>query len=162
MPLRLLHHIKNNAVAYIALFVALTGTSYAAVSLPSNSVGQRQIRNDVITPPKLNGSTIGGYVLYWAHIDTNGRVLDSRPSGARATSWNDNPSLGLLGGPITWHRPIPKECFALATAAQLPVPGASPAYAGVQMVSGPARFANVQVNPSIPVSTSVAVICPVR
>ena len=32
-------HIRANTVAYLALFVALGGTSYAAVSLPRNSVG---------------------------------------------------------------------------------------------------------------------------
>ncbi len=34
---------EANAVAYLALFVALGGTSYAAVQLPKNSVGSAQI-----------------------------------------------------------------------------------------------------------------------
>jgi hypothetical protein len=29
-------HVKRNAVAYVALFVALGGTSYAAVRLPAD------------------------------------------------------------------------------------------------------------------------------
>jgi hypothetical protein len=36
--------IRKNLIAYLALFVALGGTSYAAVSLPGNSVGTRQLR----------------------------------------------------------------------------------------------------------------------
>ena len=166
MPGRLLHHLKNNlknnVVGYIALFIALGGTSYAAFTLPRNSVGARQVRNHVIAPVKLDGKAIGGYVLYWAQIDAHGTVLASRPRGARTTTWNDNPSLGLLGGPVTWNRAIPGACFALATAAQLPVPGSTPAYAGVQMITGSARHAVVQVNPSTPVATNVAVICPVQ
>ena len=39
MPGRPLHHLRNNAVGYVALFVALGGTSYAAISLPAGSVG---------------------------------------------------------------------------------------------------------------------------
>jgi hypothetical protein len=36
------HH---TVVAYAALFVALGGTSYAAIKLPANSVGSRELRN---------------------------------------------------------------------------------------------------------------------
>ncbi len=34
-----IRHAKQNAVAYLALFVALGGTSYAAVELRAQSVG---------------------------------------------------------------------------------------------------------------------------
>jgi len=37
-----------NVIATMALFVALGGTSYAVVALPSNSVGQRQIRTGAV------------------------------------------------------------------------------------------------------------------
>ena len=35
MLTRLLHLIRNNVIALIALFVALGGTSYAALNLPA-------------------------------------------------------------------------------------------------------------------------------
>ena len=40
-------HLRRNLVAYLALLVALSGTSYAAATtlLPSNSVGTRQVIN---------------------------------------------------------------------------------------------------------------------
>jgi hypothetical protein len=158
--LKIRSFLRHNAIALLALFVALGGTSYAAFTLPRNSVGARQIRNQAITPGKLNGHAIGAFVLFWAQIDAHGSVIASRPSGARTTTWNDNPDLGLLGGPVTWGRAIPRDCFALATAAELP-PGVTPAYAGVQLIAGPARFAIVQVHPSAPVETNVAVLCPV-
>ena len=44
----ILTHLRGNAVAYIALFVALGGTSYAAINLPAGSVGTRQLQNQAI------------------------------------------------------------------------------------------------------------------
>src|SRR5215813_14706929 len=41
-------------ISLIALFVALGGTTYAATSLPANSVGTQQIRNKAVTPAKIN------------------------------------------------------------------------------------------------------------
>ena len=43
---RLRAHIRHNVVGYLALFVALGGASYAAVNLPANSVGGRQIKSE--------------------------------------------------------------------------------------------------------------------
>jgi hypothetical protein len=42
-----------NVVATLALFVALGGASYAAVSLPNNSVGTAQLRDRAVTQSKL-------------------------------------------------------------------------------------------------------------
>jgi hypothetical protein len=38
----------STVAAYAALFVALGGTSYAAIKLPANSVGSREIRNSSV------------------------------------------------------------------------------------------------------------------
>jgi hypothetical protein len=43
-----------NATSLVALFVALGGTSYAAVKLPANSVGSTQLRNHSITVRKID------------------------------------------------------------------------------------------------------------
>ena len=44
-------------VSVIALSVALGGTSYAAIVLPANSVGKRQIKKNAVTTAKVkNGS----------------------------------------------------------------------------------------------------------
>jgi hypothetical protein len=47
MWLHAARHLRHNVVAYIALFVALTSTSYAAATtlLPKNSVGTAQVIN---------------------------------------------------------------------------------------------------------------------
>ncbi len=69
-----LRHVRQNAVAYLALFVALGGTSYAAVNLPNNSVGSSQLRNHSITPGKFNGKYINGTVRAWALVAADGTV----------------------------------------------------------------------------------------
>ena len=46
-----------NVIASIALFVALGGVSWAAVTLPANSVGKRQLKRSAVTSAKVaNGS----------------------------------------------------------------------------------------------------------
>ena len=46
-----------NVVASMALFIALGGGAYAAVKLPANSVGTKQIKKGAVTPPKLSKAT---------------------------------------------------------------------------------------------------------
>jgi hypothetical protein len=45
-------------LAVIALFVALGGTSYAAITLPRNSVGTAQIKNRAVTQTKIAKKTL--------------------------------------------------------------------------------------------------------
>ncbi len=115
---RLTAHVRSNVVAYLALFVALGGTSYA-FSLPAGSVGTRQLRNGAvtsnkiangsITPAKLNAGEVGGSIRHWAHVNASGAVL-AGSSGARAAG----------GGPIfrvSWGDRFPARCGALVTPA---------------------------------------------
>jgi hypothetical protein len=44
----------SNAVALLALFVALGGSAYAATQLPKNSVGSKQIKEGAVSPAKLS------------------------------------------------------------------------------------------------------------
>jgi hypothetical protein len=52
-------HIRGNAVAYLALFASLGGTSYAAVTLGPGSVTTRAIANGAVTQAKLARSSVG-------------------------------------------------------------------------------------------------------
>jgi hypothetical protein len=47
-----------NVIASLALFVALGGASYAAVSLPANSVGSKQIKNGAVTGLKVRDASL--------------------------------------------------------------------------------------------------------
>ena len=53
MPERILSHLKSNLVAYVALFVALGGSSYAAVRLAPGSVRTRALARAAVTHKKL-------------------------------------------------------------------------------------------------------------
>jgi hypothetical protein len=57
---RLLGHRPSPAmvVAMLALFIALAGTSYAAVKLPANSVGSKQIKANAVVSSKIKNGSI--------------------------------------------------------------------------------------------------------
>jgi hypothetical protein len=46
-------------ISLIALFVALGGSAYAASSLPKNSVGTKQLKNNAVTEKKIAKSARG-------------------------------------------------------------------------------------------------------
>jgi hypothetical protein len=54
----MLTHLKRNAVAYSALFLALCGTSYAAARLPAESVGTKELRREAVTRAKLHRDAV--------------------------------------------------------------------------------------------------------
>jgi hypothetical protein len=72
---RLIAHFRSNLVGWVALFVALGGTGYAAVAIPRNSVGAPQLKNHAVTPVKLNPKFIGGSVRAWAIVSSAGKVI---------------------------------------------------------------------------------------
>ena len=46
-------------VACIALAIALSGVGYAAITIPKNSVGTAQLKNDAVSNAKLQGGSVG-------------------------------------------------------------------------------------------------------
>lgn len=46
------------AIALLALFVALGGTAYAAVTLPKNSVGTKQLKKHAVTAGKIHPAAV--------------------------------------------------------------------------------------------------------
>jgi hypothetical protein len=51
-------YLRRHHVALLALFVALGGTSYAAVALPRGSVGKRQLRKNAVTGAKVKDGSL--------------------------------------------------------------------------------------------------------
>src|ERR1035438_7171492 len=123
--LKTLTFIRHNAIALLALFVALGGTSYAALSLPAGSVGTSQLRNGAVTSRKLakgavtaatlDPKSIAGHIADWAQISAAGRVITSRPS---ATVSVTDPTRGLFR--VSWHRSLPQNCVVFANPANVP------------------------------------------
>jgi len=54
-----LSHLRRNGVAYVALVAALgTGTAYAAVAIPNNSVTASKLHKNAVTSTKIKNGTI--------------------------------------------------------------------------------------------------------
>jgi hypothetical protein len=108
---RVVGHLRPNAIAYLALFVALGGTGYAAVSIPRGAVGTAQLRNHAVTPVKL-GKGITGSVRAWAIVGPTGKVI---AGGGKPRVVAPVPN-GLFT--IDWGVPIPETCATVATVAK--------------------------------------------
>ncbi|SRR6266536_438300 len=95
MPNAAIAYVGRHHVALLALFLALGGTTYAAASLPKNSVGTRQIKNGAVTKPKIAKKTIA------ALRGVRGRQGLQGPKGDKGDSGQQGPR-----GPVsvTWKR----------------------------------------------------------
>jgi hypothetical protein len=56
--LKTLTFVRHNAIALLALFVALGGTSYAALNIPAGSIGTRELHNGAVTNKKLANASV--------------------------------------------------------------------------------------------------------
>lgn len=107
---RVFRHVRSNAVAYLALFVALGGTGYAATHLPANSVGNRQIKNGSVTPVKIDRHLITGSIRAWAEVTASGHVVAGE-GGPKAVVRTGPGSLGQYL--VTWKTESFARCAAV-------------------------------------------------
>jgi hypothetical protein len=81
--------VRQNTIALLALFVALSGTTFAAanVVLPKNSVGAKQLKKNAVTTPKIKNGAVTGAKIKNGTI-TGGKIslstLGKVPSAANA------------------------------------------------------------------------------
>jgi hypothetical protein len=115
--LRLLHHVRGQAVGYLALFIALSGTTYAATTLPSdegkarkasasvkigpralktNSVTARAIRRNAVRGSEVKESTLGVIPHAADSALLGGSTLAQVRSGIDAASLGGTPRSGFL------------------------------------------------------------------
>jgi hypothetical protein len=59
-----------NVMATIAVFIALGGASYAAINLPKNSVGSKQIKKNAITTAKIKNGAVSGAKIKASSLGT--------------------------------------------------------------------------------------------
>jgi hypothetical protein len=98
-------------VAYLALFVALGGVSYAAIKLPANSVGSKQIKKSAVTSSKINKRAVTTSKIKSGAV-TSGLVKDGSlqaadfaqlpagpqgPQGEAGTAGPPGPTFGDAG-----------------------------------------------------------------
>jgi hypothetical protein len=96
-----------NVVSVIALFVALGGVSYAAVTLPANSVGTKQIKNKAVTRAKIAPKTLASLR---GPRGAAGPAGAQGPGGAQGPAGARGPA-GVAGGGVAttvvrWGSPV--------------------------------------------------------
>lgn len=89
-----------NVIASVALFVALGGSSYAALSLPRNSVGGNQIRTGAVTSRQIHDYTVAlRDVSFGARRALRGATGPTGPAGpAGASAPRDFAAVNAAGG----------------------------------------------------------------
>ncbi len=104
---RLLAHARQNLVAYLALFVALGGTSYAALTINGS-----QIRNRSIDAVKLNPGSIAASIKAWAIVQAGSEQCQGVVRPAAGSAFQRSAT----GESITWlHRRFGRNCMASVT-----------------------------------------------
>ena len=76
-------HLRRHAVAYLALFVALGGTSYAAISLPAHSVGSKQLKRSAVTKSKIRKNAVTGSKVKNGSLRAKDFKAGDLPAGAQ-------------------------------------------------------------------------------
>ena len=111
-------------VSIIALIIALGGTSYAAFSVPKDSVGSKQLKKNAVTTKKIDGGAVTGAKIAGGAVtakiangtitgqQVNASTLGNVPSATNANHATDADQLG--GNPsssyqtkILWARIAP-------------------------------------------------------
>jgi hypothetical protein len=158
---RVLGHVRSNAVGYLALFVALGGASYAALSLPARSVGTTQLKNGAVTPAKLDGRQIAGSVRAWAEITPM-----PRPAVIEGKDVSRVKLISLGAGQqiykVIWKRRLPAQCPAVASVDQTHTALAPYGYASVAHSGGLSTYVETfraSDGAAVPMGINVAVIC---
>jgi hypothetical protein len=83
VPQRIVSYLRRNHLAVLALFIALGGTSYAAVKLPANSVGAKQLKKSAVSSSKVkDGSLRTADLSTAARAALRGQKGDAGPAGA--------------------------------------------------------------------------------
>ena len=103
MARRFFCYLRQNALGFVAIVIALGGTAYAAAGLPRNSVGTRQLKNGAVTAGKLhNGAVTGAKV---ANDSLTGQQIDAAtlgtvPSATNATNLGGSPGSSYVKSPV--------------------------------------------------------------
>jgi hypothetical protein len=93
-------HVRSNVVGYVAVFIALSGTTYAAVQLPKNSVKAKQIKANAVGTSEAKDNALTGQDVNEATLGQvpSAQSASSAQSANTATSANTAGDADLLDG----------------------------------------------------------------
>lgn len=83
-------YVRRHHLGFVAVFLSLGGSAYAASQLPAGSVGTKQIRNQAVTPAKLSNA------VRTALASAGGRRGPAGPRGEQGTPGTQGPQ-GMPG-----------------------------------------------------------------
>jgi hypothetical protein len=130
-------------ISLLALFVALGGTTYAATSLPRHSVGTAQLRNGAVTKKKLNKRTIHALKGEQGPQGVPGLQGVQGPKGLQGPKGDSGPA-----GTVRAYAEVDRS-GGLGISHNV----------GGGVVYSPGVFC-VEVDPSVPVAATGAVVSP--
>jgi hypothetical protein len=110
-------------VAYLALFVALGGSAYAAANLPANSVGTKQLRKGAVTLAKVAASARASLRGATGATGVMGPAGPAGPKGATGTAGAPGLATGTAGGSLSGNYPNPAIATGAVSSSML-APGA--------------------------------------
>jgi hypothetical protein len=93
-------------IALVALIVALGGTSYAAISLPKNSVGTKQIRKGAVTKSKIRANAITSSKVKNRSLLAKDFKRGQLPRGPRGPKGDKGDAGASALQPVPSHRTI--------------------------------------------------------
>jgi hypothetical protein len=108
-------------ISAIALFVALGGASYAAVSIPANSVGNSQLKKGAVSTSKVKNNAIT-YKKVAQHTIGLKRVDNSKIQTRVSGTCSGNSAIDTItqGGKVTCHSTLPPEFGASSDSTAVP------------------------------------------
>jgi len=98
----LARHFRNNIVGYLALVIAMGGTSYAAVALPRGSVGTAQLQRGAVTTPKIRDGAVTTRKLALGSVKT-GRLANGSVTSPKLVAGSVN------SGKVADHSLLPVD-----------------------------------------------------
>jgi hypothetical protein len=99
MITRILNNLRGQWIGVVALFIALGGTGYAAISIPRHSVGRGQLRNGAVGETQLGKRSVGATQLR-THAVTQ-RAINGASVGSRQLRKGSVRGTQLAPGSVT-------------------------------------------------------------
>jgi hypothetical protein len=103
-------YLRRHHIGLLALFIALGGTSYAAVSLSANSVGARELKNQAVGASEIKDGSIMKRDLrerLYESLRSGGGGGATGPAGPQGPQGPAGPAEGPAGGVLSGNYPNP-------------------------------------------------------